>query len=377
MTTSYIQKLRIQGYKCFKDTQFTFKPLQVIVGANGSGKSNLLDFLGMLREISTRGFHKDLLDTGSINSIFHPACNSVLAWEATLHLVPESITYIGKIQTSYKHSEETIIKNSATGPETIGTRSRPLEPRTFNDLAAVEGRYHVSLLQSEALTKNLYLPSFFILSNTYKSVNISKDQIKVPQLVSDDEMLDEDYKNISSFLAQLKLRKPTILTEIESVLASSIPGFEQFTFRTEFGAGKVMAFYKEKGSNFEYSLDGLSEGTICLLCWLLILLNPSEVPRMLLFDEPDLGLHPRTMTLLAALIQKASFETQVIVITHNSYFLSLFEPNNIAVMKREKDNVGYYQVENSKVLKALLDEDFGGVQELFLTGELDSFSSDE
>jgi len=228
-----------------------------------------------------------------------------------------------------------------------------------------------SLLSTGSIKTRVH--GILVLTQIYRSLSISKIDISTPQLVSDDDFLDSYYSNISSLLHQLYLRNPPILKDIEFHLRSSIPGFDTFSFKTSFGAGKVMAFYKEIGSDSELALDALSEGTIRLLCWLLILLNPIKVP--LVFDEPDLGLHPRTMELLASLIKKAAYKTQVIVTTHNPYFLSLFEPENIAVMKREPDNnIGYYPVENSKVLKALLEGDFGGVQELFLTGELDAFS---
>ena len=81
-------------------------------------------------------------------------------------------------------------------------------------------------------------------------------------------------------------------------------------------------------------------------------------PTLICIDEPDQGVHPRTLPILAGLFEKASQKTQIILATHSSYFLSQFELTNIAVMKKESGKSVYINISNSQTLIDNLD-DFG------------------
>lgn len=116
-----------------------------------------------------------------------------------------------------------------------------------------------------------------------------------------------------------------------------------------------MAFWREQGVDADLTLADLSDGILRFLCWAVLCLHPKP-PTLICIDEPELGLHPRVLPLLAGLFQKASQRTQVLIATHSSYFLSQFPLENIAVMRKEDGRAVWKKPADSAALKANLDE---------------------
>jgi len=98
-----------------------------------------------------------------------------------------------------------------------------------------------------------------------------------------------------------------------------------------------------------------------LLCWMVLCIQPHP-PSIICIDEPDQGVHPRTLPLLAGLFEKASSRTQIFLATHSSYFLSQFELEQIAVFRKQNGEVCFLKPVNSKGLVETLKE--FGVDEL-------------
>lgn len=164
---------------------------------------------------------------------------------------------------------------------------------------------------------------------------------------------------------------PQVFNEIQFHLKSLVPGFSHLTVKARGGPGEVMAFWREQGVEQDLSLADLSDGILRLLCWMVLFLHPKP-PTLICIDEPDLGVHPRTLPLLAGLIKKASMRTQIFVTTHNSYFLSQFALENITVFRKENGATKAHKPADSDTLRALLDE-FGqaDIANLHITEELE------
>ena len=116
-----------------------------------------------------------------------------------------------------------------------------------------------------------------------------------------------------------------------------------------------MAFWREEGVDADLTLADLSDGILRFLCWAVLCLHPKP-PTLICIDEPELGLHPRVLPLLAGLFQKASQRTQVLIATHSSYFLSQFPLESIAVMRKEEGRAVWKKPADSAALKANLEE---------------------
>jgi predicted ATPase len=138
------------------------------------------------------------------------------------------------------------------------------------------------------------------------------------------------------------------------------------------GRGRVEVLWQEDGwKEPELSLSDLSDGTIRLIAWLTLALSP-DPPPLVCIDEPEEGVHPRTLPKLAGLFSKLAERTQVLLATHSSYFLLQFPLERIAVMRKVDGGGVFRKPADSKALCECL-EDFGDeeLEVMHRSGELE------
>ena len=165
-----------------------------------------------------------------------------------------------------------------------------------------------------------------------------------------------------------------IFDELQQHLRSAIPGFKGLTVKARGGPGEVIAFWQETGIGGDLSLADLSDGILRLICWTVLCLQPNP-PALICIDEPDQGVHPRTLPILAGLFEKACDSTQILLATHSSYFLIQFDISRIAVMRKEDGEAKFIKPLNSNALKSQL-EDFGSqeIESMHRSDELEQLA---
>ncbi|MGL5130879.1 MAG: AAA family ATPase, partial [Planktothrix sp.] len=205
----------------------------------------------------------------------------------------------------------------------------------------------------------------------YSSFNIANSKIRKSVVIDQEPILHEDAGNLSSVLFYLQTEHQEIFNELQLFLRLMIPGFKNLSVKARGGPGEVIAFWQEKGVDETISLADLSDGILRLICWVCLCLHPHP-PRLICIDEPDQGVHPRTLSILAGLFEKASERTQILLATHSSYFLSQFDLSKIAVIRKEQGEAKFIKPSNFKVLTDIL-ADFGTdeIEKLHRSDELE------
>ena len=123
--------------------------------------------------------------------------------------------------------------------------------------------------------------------------------------------------------------------EILEIMKTAYPDFVNLKVRAEGGDGKVLLRWFERPYEMAgVSANNLSDGTLKLLCLIAILKNPTP-PPLICIDEPELGLHPDWIKLVAELLQDAAMRTQVIVATHSPHIVAKLEPDQLIVVEKE------------------------------------------
>ena len=208
----------------------------------------------------------------------------------------------------------------------------------------------------------------------YNSFHIDNEKIRKSVPTSQDPVLHEDAGNLSAVLFNLMTEHPEAFEELNSVLKSAIPGFGGLTVKARGGPGEVIAFWQERSIDTELSLADLSDGTLRFLAWATVSVMPSP-PTLICVDEPDQGVHPRTLPILGALFAKAARRTQIILATHSSYFLTQFDVRQIGVMKKENGRAVFVKITDSRTLLDNLDE-FGSeeLEKMHRTDELEGLA---
>jgi predicted ATPase len=112
------------------------------------------------------------------------------------------------------------------------------------------------------------------------------------------------------------------------------------------------------GSDYPFRANHLSDGTLRFICLATALLQPTP-PSTMLFDEPELGLHPYALSLLAGLFKQAASRTQVIVSTQSALLLNAFEPEDVIVVERAEGQSSFRRLESAQLSEWLEDYALG------------------
>jgi len=382
--------LRIKGYRAFKDlTIKRLGPLEIIVGANGSGKTCLFELLRFVRDGMQGEIHPAIVKGSIPMHIFHMPGEEKFEWRfmfdfAQPYLVKYSGRLMGPLGRFHISSEKVERDYQGKGvqpPDFMrirGGRGFIRESGQKKTLEQKIARLRPDQLALSTITNpdfdTLYKLREYIRGwKFYSSLKIDNDGVRREAPTEQEPQLREDAANLNAVLLYFMTEHKEIFNQLQEHLRSVIPGFKALTMKPR-GVGHVQAFWSEGGVDSELSLADLSDGIIRLICWFVLCLHPKP-PTLICIDEPEVGVHPKTIPILAGLLQKASERTQLIVATHSSYFLTQFDIKEIAVMRKEDGAVEFLKPEKSEVIKGML-ADFGAdeIEALHLSDELELFS---
>ena len=157
------------------------------------------------------------------------------------------------------------------------------------------------------------------------------------QPVQDYRILRHDASNIAAFLLGLRVCNKSSYDLIRDTVRQIAPFFDDFLLevRTKGDEEKVRLEWRQKGSDFPFQAYHLSDGTLRFICLATALLQP-VLPSTIVIDEPELGLHPYAIGLLASLAQSASECTQAILSTQSPALLDYFKPEDVIVVNRRE-----------------------------------------
>jgi predicted ATPase len=368
MSDFLLSSVRVRGYRPFKDFHANLGPLEILVGANGSGKSSFFEFLKFLRDsLYTQEIPPEIV-AGSIGQqIFHEPGPERFWWSLEVNTgraVP--VKYEGELMGPVGNTRISFERVEAEGPYVLmdirggnGVIWDPESEQLMKQEIALRRPNQLALgtVTNPAMITLYNLREYINGWRFYSSFNIANSKIRKSVPITQEPVLNEDAGNLSSVLHYLMTEHRAAFDELQQHLRSAIPGFRGLTVKARGGPGEVIAYWRETGVDSELSLADLSDGILRLICWSVLCMQPNA-PSLISIDEPDLGVHPRTLPILAGLFEKASRRTQILIATHASYFLMQFDLSRIAVMRKESGEAKFIKPNDSQTLKENL-EDFG------------------
>jgi predicted ATPase len=366
-----VRSLRIEGYRPFRDFKAELAPLNVIVGANGTGKSSLFEFIRFLSDAVQMAIPPEIV-VGSIGrQIFHRPGPDRLGWEITADVLKgTALLYqavlLGPVGRIHIPNERVSVAEVTDGSTVGEDFLNVTEGKGFALADAADvGRQSLEIVRPNELGlttignykfETLYrLREFISEWRCYGAFSMDMERVRRSVPIEQEPILNENCSNLSAVLFYLSSEHPQTFSELKFWLRLAIPGFRDLSVKARGGPGEVIAFWQEEGSDTELTLADLSDGSLHFLAWSALCLVPNP-PSLLCIDEPDQGIHPRALPILAGMLQKASSRTQVLVATHSSFFLSQFDIESVAVMKKVNGESIYVNPSGSKALLANLEE---------------------
>jgi len=156
--------------------------------------------------------------------------------------------------------------------------------------------------------------------------------------INDNEVLRPDAQNLAAFLHRIHQTDPGSYNQIRDVVRLAAPFFDDFKLRpVPTNPDFIQLEWRQKDSDYPFLANQLSDGTLRFLCLATALLQPTRPPTIL-FDEPELGLHPYALTLLGNLFKQAAVDVskQIIIATQSAPLLNEFDPEDVIIVERHQ-----------------------------------------
>jgi predicted ATPase len=340
---NWLRRLKIQSFRVLGNVDVELRPLNVIIGANGSGKTSVLDTLSFLAVSANRGLIDLVSQMGGFNGLLtYGASHLAITVDAedalsySVVLVPSSGVYaiesealIAAATEPHVHliqsrGGETRYRRDSGGLVTISSNWRPNESalgQAPTDIGSVE-------TFRQRLTAQTY---YRVFSAGPKAI------VRQPQQLQPGLLPGKEGESLASCLYNMRESHPERFEAVEDTLRTAFPYFDRLQWPTV-AAGLVVLEWWDKRWQKPFYPSQLSEGTLRFL-WLVALLQSPQLPMVTLIDEPEVSLHPELLSLLADLLREASTRSQIVVATQSDRLVRFLKPEEVLVADSGENGV--------------------------------------
>lgn len=356
MSIERIENLHVRGFKTFADAETELQPCNILIGGNGAGKSGFLSLLKMLRSLGRGELQLYVGKTGGARDLLHRMVPPIHA----LHVNLDLLTTTGK--SFYRlHAER-------TDDDSLLIRSEEIE--RFNDDGQPRG--------GDVLVRPVRESQFaepgrrcgeHTLFTGLRVFHFAETALTAPATfecdLSDNRELREDGGNLAAYLFYLLNDQPIAYRRIVATIRQALSGFGDFVLQpSSQNPPRIRLRWRMTGMDGDFGAHQLSDGTLRFIL-LTTLLNqpPDHLPKVIAIDEPELGLHPAALNLVAGLLRATSHHCQVIAATQSAALVDHFEPEEVVVVHCRNGASTLERLSSPKLQEWLADYSLGELWE--------------
>lgn len=346
-----VDQIQISNYKSIREQTVDLGRINMLIGQNGAGKSNFISLFAFLERLVAGELAEYIVRKGGFNEFLNKGLEGINRLAVgfrfqTLEGV-SPLDYYANLRSkgsSYYISREGISSSVFNETKLDGGLETTILSSRFTSL------YHTHWAIKALRTLRVY--HFHDTSDNAR--------VKLPQDIFNAHFLQSEAENLAPFLYNLQQNHPAAYGQIIEAVRLVYPLFADFFLReSPFAKGKMELLWREKGTEAPLHARQLSDGTLRFICLATLLLQPPELPdapRTLVLDEPELGLHPFALHVLAELIHKAADHRQVIVATQSVGLLNYFTPEDLLIVERTPDGETTFARKTSEQLRDWLED---------------------
>ncbi len=363
----HLKHIAIKGFKSIKSLDLDMEPINILIGANGSGKSNFISLFTFLRNLFEDRLHNYVKKNGSANTFFHFGAKTTPEIEIDIGI--ETDIGINRYNFKFEHNanrDSLVSKTSVSlGVEFLeeirnNSRYTPKKvPRIISDIR----NKPTNISHDKCLYSYLKACHVYHFHDTGPTAGFKQ----AADLEASD-YLYSDASNIAAFLYRLKTSKDKKFiksyNDIVVTIKTVAPYFHDFYFELRGSEGKEMILLKWQHRDHDkpFSANKLSDGTARFICMATLLLQPQSLrPAFIILDEPELGQHPVALVVLAEMVESAAKENQVICSTQSVTFANQFEAKDFIVVDLEKGASVFKRVDEAELKDWLEDYAMGDI----------------
>jgi predicted ATPase len=319
---SYIQQIDIKGFKSIKDQSIPLTAINVFIGANGAGKSNLISFFSLLKLVISNNLQRYVGKSGGADDLLYYSSKNTQEIHCKLAIRLGQSDLIYAFTLTYA-SRGTLLINK----------------ETFLKEKTIIAERHSMSQESDIINEQDFEPIKNVIDKIgYFQFRDASETSRIKQQINldDNQYLKSDGANLSAYLYMLKQVYPEYYHRIIRYIQMIMPFFDTFILEKEkLNPNKIMLKWKEKNSDLVFYPHQLSDGSLRIMVLITILLLPKdEMPPIIIFDEPEPGVHSSGIEIISSLIKQASLYSQIIIATQSSELLDFFEVDDVVVVNR-------------------------------------------
>lgn len=308
--------IEIAGYKSMKAARIDFKPINILIGANGSGKTNFISFFEFLNRLYEQKLTEYVALSGGEDKMLHKGSKITTSISSKIKHGLNGYSFeIKKGEAGFVFVSEGLWYDSNNFYQ------NPTEISNFKREAQIKSH---SMPRADYIRK--YLNSF----KKYHFHDTGRNSpFTLPSHIQNDiYYLYEKGNNLAAFLFGIQQTNKIVYNRILKTIQSIAPYFSDFYLQPN-SENYVRLQWNDKYSDTIYGVNDLSDGTIRFIALTTLFLQPN-LPNTIVIDEPELGLHPTAIAKLAGMIKSvASKNCQVIIATQSTDLISHFIPEDI------------------------------------------------
>ena len=367
MDMDKLKTIRIKGFRSIKEMTLELRPINVLIGANGAGKSNLIAFFKLVNQMmggQSGRLQEYIGATGraTANLYFGPKVTPQLEAEMVFEGERGINAYLMRLFHAAGDSlifAEEMLSFQQTGypsPRNISLGGGHEETRIVEE--AEKGGPAAKALRH--LLNRCRVYHFHDTSPT--------SRVRQYCYIGDKRWLMPDAANLAAILHELKCHRETVYRRIVATIRQVAPFFDDFDLEPT-DSNDIILNWRHRASDLVFGPHQLSDGTLRAICLISLLLQPKEnLPYLIVVDEPELGLHPYALNVVASLFQAATQHAQVLISTQSSAFLDSFEPEDIVIVERKGEATEFDRPDAEKLDAWLEDYSLGEIWEKNVLG---------
>lgn len=365
----HLKRLILKGFRSVRELDLELAPINIFIGANGAGKSNLISFFTMLNQVLAGALQEYIATTGGARSLLHFGPKVTRDLECRLEFVDTE-----------GEDEFYAMRLSFTADDSLAFTSEELGGRPYSrdgerqNLSFGAG-HRESKLQTPDQSDNQVVKKVrqYLLNRClvyhFHDTSDSAD-MRLSGWIGNNLRLESRAGNLAAMLYAYQQSNGLVYSRIVNTVRRVLPEFQEFVLEPDrIQPLQIYLKWKQAGSDYVFGPHQMSDGSLRAIALITLLLQPQDdLPLVIVLDEPELGLHPAGLNILTGLLQSVSHHCQIIVATQSVALVDGFESHDIVVVDRVSGASQFQRLNEATLHEWLQDYTLGQLWEKNVIG---------
>jgi len=375
ISNSFIKHIHLENYKSIKQADINLTNLNILIGANGAGKSNFIGFFAFLQQMLKQNLRGYVMDKGRQDVFLCYGVKESDYLAASIKFINAGVNAEVTYSINLNPTNEGVFRfNSEEFHANILDGDDKGFSHNTGNLGYESHIPYIINLADAADNKDIGIGCVKIVDSKIQNIQIfhfhdtsDSSPLKSTIVNNDNLYLRSNGANLAAMLKLIYDNYSDYYRLIVDTIQMVVPDFHDFVIRdSEF---ITLEWFNKKNVDIPWKAHYLSDGSLRFIALATLLLMPSKLqPQTIIIDEPELGLHPTAIHILSGLIKRAAQDRQIIISTQSPALLANLEPEDIIVVDKKGDYSEFMRLDKNNLKTWLQDFSLPELWEMNILG---------